>query len=317
MPVLQVIAPSGNPHDRNAVARGVDFFVRQGWRVKGQSCALRQNQRFAGTDEERLNELNQLARFADAQLCEEAKKPDLVMALRGGYGLSRLLDRIDFASLARANLQFMGHSDFTAFNLAYLAQTGLSSYNGPMVSFDFGAEVPSKFMLSHFWRLLTQGHDEVEVHLSQPYTFQTQGTLWGGNLTMMNQLIGTRYLPEVSGGILFLEDINEHPYRIERNLYQLRDAGILERQSAIILGQFNGYQLYDSDAGYDFDGMVEHMRTRCSVPILTGLPYGHVRDKLTLPVGTQARLQVMQAQGYTLELTGVGASLPFAPIDLE
>lgn len=307
MPVLQLIAPSSNPQDRNAIARGVDYFVRQGWRVTGQACALRQMQRFAGTDEERLNELNALSRFAEPMSDEQlkAKRPDLVMALRGGYGLSRLLDQIDFAGIARAKLCLMGHSDFTAFNLAYYTKTGLPSYNGPMLSFDFGPETPSPFMLKHFWNLIQSGTDVIAVKKAQPYRFEAQGVLWGGNLTMINQLIGTPYLPDIRGGILFLEDINEHPYRIERNLYQLRDAGILEKQSAILLGQFNGYQLYDSDNGYNFDEMVAHLRARCQVPILTGLPFGHVRDKVTLPVGQEAQLNVEAEKGYELTVQAI------------
>ena len=307
MPVLQLIAPSSNPQNRNAIARGVDYFVRQGWRVTGQACALRQTQRFAGTDEERLNELNALSRFAHPMDDEslKAKRPDLVMALRGGYGLSRLLDHIDFEGIAKAKLCLMGHSDFTAFNLAYYTRTGMPSYNGPMLSFDFGPETPSPFMLKHFWNLINDGEDSIVVKTPQPCAFATSGILWGGNLTMINQLVGTPYMPNIEGGILFLEDINEHPYRIERNLYQLRDAGVLEKQSAILLGQFNGYQLYDSDNGYNFDEMVAHMRSHCQVPILTGLPFGHVRDKVTLPVGQSAELKVEAEKGYELKVRAI------------
>ena len=174
-----------------------------------------------------------------------------------------------------------------------------------MRSYVFGADTPSKFMLSHFWNLLNHGEDTISVKIAQPYTFNVNKTLWGGNLTMINQLIGTPYLPNIEGGILFLEDINEHPYRIERNLYQLRDAGILEQQSAILLGQFNGFQLYDSDAGYDFGAMVEHFRSRCDVPILTGLPYGHVREKATLPVGQKAQLRVQGEAGFELVVRAI------------
>ena len=306
MPVLQLIAPSSNPQDRNAIARGVDYFVRQGWRVTGQACALRQMQRFAGTDEERLNEINALTRFINPSDDIKAKRPNLVMALRGGYGLSRLLEHIDFDGIAQTKLCLMGHSDFTAFNLAYYAKTGCASYNGPMLSFDFGPETPSPFMLKHFWNLIQAGEDIITVKRPQPYRFEADGILWGGNLTMIKQLVGTPYLPNIKGGILFLEDINEHPYRIERNLYQLRDAGILESQAAIVLGQFNGYQLYDSDNGYNFDEMVAHLRARCRVPILTGLPFGHVRDKVTLPVGQNAQLLVEAEKGYELKVKAIG-----------
>ncbi|MGL4767063.1 MAG: LD-carboxypeptidase [Formosimonas sp.] len=300
MSILQLIAPSGYPQDQDSVARAVDYFTQRNWQVKGQGAALRQFQRFAGTDEERLREFNGLARFKD-----NPSKPDLVMALRGGYGVSRFIDNLDFAALAQADLRFMGHSDFTLFSLAYLALTGKSSYIGPMACFDFGAEHLSDFTQTHFWRLLQEREDLIEVTTAQPHQFDSEAVLWGGNLTMVNQAVGTPYLPSIQGGILFVEDINEHPYRIERNLYQLRDAGILEAQSAVILGQFNGYKLYDNDHGYDFEQMVAHLRSRCAVPILTDLPFGHVRDKVTLPIGQTAQLSVKGAAGYTLAVRAI------------
>jgi muramoyltetrapeptide carboxypeptidase len=298
MPLLHLIAPSGDPQDQDAVARAVDYFQEKGWQVKGQSSALRHFQRFAGTDDERAAELNALAKYAQPEFKDS--KPDFVMALRGGYGLSRILDRIDFEGLAAADLVFIGHSDFTAFTLAYYAITGKASYSGPMTCFDFGADSPSSFTQHHFWELLGAGIDATKVRVAQPYQFKTEGVLWGGNLTMVSQLVGSRYLPEVKDGILFLEDINEHPYRIERAIYQLREAGILSQQRAIILGQFNGYKLYENDAGYDFDEMVKHLRSRIDIPLLTDLPFGHVRDKLTLPVGRVAQLDVSQDDGYVL-----------------
>lgn len=300
MPTLQFIAPSGYPQDQDSVARAVDYFAQRGWVVKGQGAALRQFQRFAGTDEERFVEFNSLTRFKDSPI-----KPDLVMALRGGYGVSRFIDRLDFAALAETDLKFIGHSDFTLFSLAYLAKMGKPSYIGPMGCFDFGPEQLSEFMQSHFWRLLNDGEDTIEVSTAQPYTFDCDAMLWGGNLTMVNQAVGTPYLPQITGGILFVEDINEHPYRIERNLYQLRDAGILEAQAAVVLGQFNGYKLYDNDHGYDFDEMVAHLRSRCDVPILTNLPFGHVRDKVTLPIGQNAVLNVHGDAGYTLKVRAI------------
>lgn len=298
MPTIQFIAPSGDPQDQNAVARAVDYFQGKNWHVKGQGAAMRHFQRFAGTDQERANELNALACYAQSDL--QQSKPALVMALRGGYGLSRILDQIDFDALAKADLAFMGHSDFTAFTLAYLAMTGKPSYMGPMACFDFGAETVSPFTQHHFWELIDSGSDATHVKEKQPYTFEAKDILWGGNLTMVSQMVGSRYMPDIKGGILFLEDINEHPYRLERAMYQLREAGILDAQKAVIMGQFNGYKLFESDAGYNYDEMIAHLRTRCSVPILTDLPFGHVRDKLTIPVGQKASLNCMGDAGYTL-----------------
>ena len=116
-----------------------------------------------------------------------------------------------------------------------------------------------------------------------------RGTLWGGNLAMVAHLAGTPYLPDVAGGILFLEDVGEHPYRVERMLYQLLHAGMLARQRAVLLGAFTEYQLNANDAGYDLAAAIAQIRARVAVPIYTGLPFGHVPDKLTLPVGRPLR----------------------------
>ncbi len=134
-------------------------------------------------------------------------------------------------------------------------------------------------------------------------TLAAAGTLWGGNLTMLNHLLGTPYMPDIDGGILFVEDVNEHPYRVERMLLQLLHAGILQRQRALLLGDFSAYRLSDYDNGYDFAAMLDYLRATLRVPVLTGLPFGHIRDKLTLPVGGQASL-VSGAAGFSLTMNG-------------
>jgi muramoyltetrapeptide carboxypeptidase len=109
---------------------------------------------------------------------------------------------------------------------------------------------------------------------------------------MLSHLVGTSHFPHIDGGILFLEDTGEHPYRIERMLYQLHFAGTLERQRAVILGDFSGIELGANDNGYDIDTMIEHAISSFDVPVFRGLPFGHCRDKLTLPVGGHCRLTV-------------------------
>ncbi len=126
-----------------------------------------------------------------------------------------------------------------------------------------------------------------------------QGTLWGGNLSMLVSLIGSPWMPAVEGGILFIEDVNEHPYRVERMLLQLAHAGILQKQKAVLLGDFSAYKLSDYDNGYNFDAMLNFMRQHVDVPLLQGLQFGHTLDKLTLPVGAKVHLQ-SNAQGFTL-----------------
>jgi muramoyltetrapeptide carboxypeptidase len=124
---------------------------------------------------------------------------------------------------------------------------------------------------------------------------QARGLLWGGNLTMLCALIGTPHLPRaarVKGGILFLEDVNEHPYRVERMLLQLAQSGLLQTQRAVLLGDFGRVKPSPLDRGYRLSTAVQQLRTRVAVPILTGLPFGHVPTKVSLPVGRRVQLMV-------------------------
>jgi len=121
-----------------------------------------------------------------------------------------------------------------------------------------------------------------------------RGALWGGNLSMVNSLLGTKHFPQIEGGVLFLEDVNEHPYRVERSLLQLHQAGVLKAQKAVLLGAFSEWRKSPNDRGYTLKSMVEHLRSVTHTPILTGLPFGHVPTKVSLPVGARVTLAVQQ-----------------------
>ena len=240
--------------------------------------------------------------------------------MRGGYGIHRLLPQIDWDAIAKAiqnGLQISGHSDFTAFELGLLAKTGAITLSGPMLNYDFGclddqgkATDPNAWMWQHFQKAVNERQLDCAVQIPQAYlgdkgSNTISGILWGGNLTVVTSLIGTPYLPSATqtrGGILFLEDVNEHPYRVERMLMQLLDAGILENQGAILLGGFSAYRLYDNDRGYSLKSAIEAIRKRLpgSIPILTDLPFGHQPEKLTLPVGAASSL-VYSPDGYTIQ----------------
>lgn len=282
-----VYAPAGYATDPDAVTRGAERLRALGHRVWIDPDALGRHQRFAGTDDERAAAIARVAARDDV---------DVAVALRGGYGTTRLLERLDFAALARAGKRWLGHSDFTAFQCAALARAGLVTYAGPTFAYDFGAEAPSAFTLMHCFGVLDAREHEVACALEGPSRVDVDGVLWGGNLAMVASLVGTPYLPPVEGGVLFLEDVAEHPYRVERMLWQLHYAGILARQQAILLGAFTEYALAPNDGGYDLDAAVARIREACATPIYTGLPFGHVRDKLTLPVGGRAALAVRDGE---------------------
>ena len=311
MKSIHLIAPSGASLDNKSPLAGIHWLERQAIAIQNADCVQRVYERFAGSDEERLAELNNIA-VLDPQT--------LVMAMRGGYGLHRLLPEVMWDAISKAvknGLQICGHSDFTVFELGLLAKTGAITLAGPMLNYDFGRlgddgapVVPDEFMWKHFRAAVHDRKLDCEISTPQSFLGNTSsgtltGLLWGGNLTVLTGLVGTPYLPsakQTQGGILFLEDVNEHPYRIERMMMQLLDAGIFANQGAILLGGFSAYRLYDNDKGYSIERAIEAIRKRLpqEIPILTGLPFGHQADKLTLPVGAQAHIQ-FNSNGFEIK----------------
>lgn len=297
---IEIVAPSGYPPDAAAAQRGIERLRAQGHRVLGDERAQRRHLRFGGADDERAADLNRLADPAHAL-------PDIVLALRGGYGAVRILDSLDYAGLERrlsgAPVALCGHSDFTAIQLALFARAGLVTFGGPMLTANFGAETVSAFTLEHFWRALESPEFTISEPAPQTSEIDVDGLLWGGNLAMIASLVGTPYMPCIDGGILFLEDVNEHPYRVERMLYQLHLAGILGRQQALVLGDFTGAKLSPYDNGYDLSAAVAQIARVAGLPVVTGLRFGHGADLVTLPFGARARLKAGH-EGFSLTVAG-------------
>ncbi|EKK1542348.1 muramoyltetrapeptide carboxypeptidase [Salmonella enterica] len=298
MSLFHLIAPSGYCINQQAALRGVQRLTDAGHQVENDEVIRRRFQRFAGTDAERLADVNSLASLTS---------PDtIVMPVRGGYGASRLLDRIDWQALAsrqqRDPLLICGHSDFTAIQAGLLAQANVITFSGPMLAANFGAETLNTFTEQHFWLALRKAQFTVEWQGDGPQC-DAQGTLWGGNLAMLISLIGTPWMPTIDKGILVLEDVNEHPFRVERMLLQLEYAGILNRQSAIVLGSFSGAAPNEYDAGYSLESVYAFLRPRLSVPLITGLDFGHEQRTVTLPIGANATLKNTR-QGTQLTLSG-------------
>ena len=261
--------------------RATERLRERGWTIKNLVDPNAKYQRFSADDATRL-----------AQIYSAAEDPevDVVLALRGGYGISRLLDEIDFTRLAESKKLFVGFSDSTAFQLAMLAKTGAISFSGPMICGDFGSESLHEYSFDHFKQCLTQADYSFTVAAERNPTLQMQGIFWGGNLSMVTHLIGTPFMPKITGGILFVEDVNENPYRVERMLLQLHHAGILQQQKALVLGHFTNYEMSDYDNGYDFENMLSFLRKKLPIPILSGLPFGHCPNKVTLPIGAPVLL---------------------------
>lgn len=286
MTSLTVFSPSGVVAEPAALRLALRRLVALGFEARLDEDALARRQRFAGDDARRLAALH---RVADAS-------PSVALASRGGYGLTRLLDGIEWPRLARSierGTRWVGYSDFTALHLGLLAHLGAASWAGPTALGAFSADTPDEVTLECF-REAMSGELEALGFRTEPGLdgLERRGVLWGGNLTMVCALLGTPHFPRVNGGILFLEDVNEHPYETERRLLQLHQAGVIAAQSAVILGHFTAWKPSPLDRGYGMKAAVQTLRERTSTPVLTGLPFGHVPTQVTLPVGREVLLAV-------------------------
>jgi muramoyltetrapeptide carboxypeptidase len=307
---IYIYSPSSAVRDKASFKRGVRRLEAMGHAVEIDEAALTTSQRFAGDDETRLAAIHRAA----------ASGADVALISRGGYGLSRILAGINYKAVAKAidkGTRFVGLSDFTAFQCAVLAKTGAVTWAGPAVEGDFGTEAePDDIMTACFddlitgqgegtgWRLPKAAINSIAAGAGKalataPFSINN-AVLWGGNLAMVSSLAGTPYLPTVKGGVLFLEDIGEHPYRVERMLTQLLHAGVLAQQKAIVFGQFTDYKLFAHDKGFKLQGVIAWLQGKVKARVLTGLPFGHVATKVVLPIGCKTRLVVEDRDAFLL-----------------
>jgi muramoyltetrapeptide carboxypeptidase len=302
MTSLTLYSPSGVVAGPATLRLAVKRLTAMGFAVQVDEAALARDQRFAGDDATRLAALHRVA----------AQAPSVAMGTRGGYGLTRLLDRIDWKRIARsveAGTRWVGHSDLTVLQLGLLAHAQGVTWAGPLACFDFGrsAEEHGEKPVDPVDEVTRDGFIEAMDGSLEAVGFRTEtgfdgldvrGRLWGGNLCMVASLLGTPHWPRIKGGVLFLEDVNEHPYRVERLLLQLHQAGVLDAQKAIVLGAFSDWRASPLDRGYTLKTVVATLRAVTRTPILTGLPFGHVPTKVCLPVGAKVTLAVQGRDAF-------------------
>jgi muramoyltetrapeptide carboxypeptidase len=312
---IYIYSPSGAVRDKAAFKRGVQRLKALGHAVEIDPAALKSVQRFAGDDAERLLAFERAA----------ASGADVALITRGGYGLSRSLPLINYKAVAKSierGMLWVGVSDFTAFQAALYAKTGAVTWAGPSLCADFGCgdsaeghdNAPDDIMEACFddlvqgvcegagWSVPTMDMKNAINSIaaradSMPATSRflskkskENGVLWGGNLATLTSLLGTPYLPPIKKGILWFEDVAEHPYKVERMLLQWLHSGILAQQKAIIFGQFSSYKLTAHDKGFKLQTVMDRLRSQLKIPVLTGLPFGHVQTKVCLPFGAKVSL---------------------------
>jgi len=287
---IYLISPSGPVQNKAGLTLARRRLTALGFPTTLDRCALAVHERFAGTDAQRLGSIARALK----------QERPIVMATRGGYGMSRLLPHIDWRAVADSGKTFVGFSDFTAFNLALLARTGAESLSGPVALADFGLQHVNPMMRDAFIRMIRGQFGRLLFDSPDADAVDARGVLWGGNLAMVTSLLGTPYMPKVRGGILFLEDVNEPPYRIERMLAQLWQAGILEKQKAILLGHFTLQGPIPKTYVEELGAMIRWLRATVKVPVVPRFPYGHVELKATLPIGRRVHLATEGGEAHLI-----------------
>ena len=298
----------GTNNNRNQLA--LQRMACAGFKIDNPAITDRQYLRFAGTDSQRASDLQNIATGA-------IEAPKLLLGVRGGYGAMRLLPLIDWQTLGRIMQErgtiLAGFSDVTAIQCALLAQGDMSSLAAPMLYSEFGKNNPDQVSCRQFARALTDPKLTIDVTnaaltseklptvLATSATQTITGTIWGGNLSVVSALAGSPYLPRIKGGIVFLEDVGEQTYRIERMLYDLYLAGVFKDQQAIVFGSITGTGEDSYDARYDISIVIQNLHELTGLPIYNGMRFGHIAQKQSFPLGATCEISVNTTSGYQLK----------------
>jgi muramoyltetrapeptide carboxypeptidase len=289
--VIGIVAPASAPSSAENIEKGIHYLEQLGYRVKLGAHAKAVHGYLAGRDEERISDLN--AMFADKQI-------KAIIAVRGGYGTLRLLERVDYQLIKRNPKILVGYSDLTALQLAIFTKTRLLTFSGPMLAVEMFDKI-DPFTEEFFWQLLTSSHPIGKVSNPDHASFrvlpsssrklQASGKLLGGNLSMIASILGTQFQPNFRNRILFFEEVGEEPYRIDRMLTQLKLAGILRSITALLVGSLVDCVPADkAKPSLSVDEVLDELTCDQEVPVFSGLAYGHLPRKLTMPIGLTARV---------------------------
>lgn len=288
---VALVAPAGPLLERDDLTRGEELCRALGYEPVLGPNAGRHYGYLAGTDDERVADLN--AALRDPRI-------DAIWCLRGGYGITRILDRVDFEALARRPRAVIGFSDITALLNAAHQRTGVVTFHGPMSRSSL-----SPFSRWHLDRILTAINPAGQLGRIAPpadvlvpaddriVTLRAgtaEGPLKGGNLSLLQCLIGTGYFPDLDGAILFIEDVGEDLYSVDRMLAHLRMTGALRKLAGVAVGRFTELKRGTGEGALGFDEVLATYLLPLNVPVAYGFPIGHIDDQWTLPIGVRARL---------------------------
>ncbi len=286
---IGVVSPSGSI-SREKLNPGLNYLKSQGYSVRLGDSVFAEDRYLAGTDYNRAHDLNVL--FADSSV-------NAIFAARGGYGSTRILDKIDYSVIVDNPKILVGFSDTTALQWGVFAETGLVTYTGFTLHPDATDDGVSSRVEDSLWAQLKLGIFDAVNGLRVIKHGSASGPLLAGCLSLVASLVGTRYFPDMAGAILVLEDVNEEPYRIDRMLTQLRLAGVFEVVSGVILGEFCGCTPENPNHGH-LGSIIDELVDWVDGPVLAGIPYGHGPDRVVLPIGAAAELTTEEHEGSLL-----------------
>ena len=285
--LIGLISPASTPDNLERIEKSVKYFESLGYRVAVGKNVGKYRGYLAGTDEERLNDLHEMFRN---------KNVKAIIAVRGGYGCGRILDKINYNLIKKNPKIFVGYSDITALHAAIHKKTGLVTFAGPMAAVDF-YENPSRFTEENFWNLLTNNKKIGKIENPDGENFYTlnkgrgEGRIFPANLTVLVSLLGTDYFPNMKDTIWVLEDIEEPPYRIDRMFNQLRLNKVFKQSKAIVLGRF--VHCYETDTAkktLTLNEVIADYFDNLKIPVLYNIKHGHIADNITFPVGLKAKV---------------------------
>ena len=298
---IGIVAPAGSTIDGRALPDAVATIEALGFRVTvGATAAGSTARRYgylAGPDADRAAEIHGF--FADPEI-------DAILCLKGGYGTPRILDLLDYDLIARSPKLFIGYSDITGLHLAFARHVGFPTIHGPMAS-GFGLlDAPSRERWLH---VVTTGGAGPVAFTAPPVESPSKhaspsaaiGTLIGGNLALVSALVGTEYALDPDGKIVFLEDVGEEPYRVDRMLNQLRLAGYFTACRGVVLGTWERCTASDPVRSLTLEQVFADQIASSGKPVLRGIAAGHGTPTLTVPLSVLARLDAAHGSLEILE----------------
>jgi muramoyltetrapeptide carboxypeptidase len=285
--LIGILTPASPVADSTRIERGVRYLESLGYRTKVAANVGKCHGYLAGTDEERADDVH--AMFSD-------KEVKAIICARGGYGTPRLLSLLDYKLIGRNPKIFSGYSDITALQFAFWKQCGLISFHGPMAAVEMANQI-NPFTEEMFWRSITSARKLGVIAFPEepvPQTLQhgkAGGRLLGGNLSLIVGLLGTKFQPDFSDALLFIEEITEEPYRVDRMMTHLRNASVYAKASGMLLGQFSDCVPADkTKPSLTTEEILANEARLFGKPVLANLPFGHVPQKMTLPFGIRSKL---------------------------